>query len=98
LLDGASLPLQREPVTIPFKDGAAFSTGTRKTYRTSLGPVIARANGKVYVFGGFVLPDNTQVPTGGAWQPIAEAWEYDPAGSSEVHLSIHHSLPRDQPI
>ncbi|MDB4874895.1 MAG: hypothetical protein JWM41_1341 [Gemmatimonadetes bacterium] len=50
LLDGASLALQREPVTVTFKDGAALSSETRETYRTSLGPVIARANGKVYVF------------------------------------------------
>jgi acyl-homoserine-lactone acylase len=50
LLDGASLPLERDPITITYKDGAGFSTETRDRWRTSLGPVIERANGKIYVF------------------------------------------------
>src|SRR5438876_7885153 len=43
---------------------------------------IATANGKLYVIGGFVPPKDTQIPTGGAWEPIADVWEYDPAADS----------------
>lgn len=50
LLDGASLPLEHQMVTVEFKDGAGLSTETRSAWRTSLGPVIERANGKIYVF------------------------------------------------
>jgi acyl-homoserine-lactone acylase len=49
LLDGASLPLQREDVTVEYRDGTSLATETRGTWRTSLGPVVARKNGKVYV-------------------------------------------------
>jgi N-acetylneuraminic acid mutarotase len=40
---------------------------------------LAAVNGKIYAFGGFVPPANTAVPLGAAWEPIAEAWEFDPA-------------------
>ncbi len=50
VLDGTSLPLDRDPITITYKDGASFSTETRDRWRTSLGPVIMRANGKIYIF------------------------------------------------
>ncbi|MGH9254992.1 MAG: Kelch repeat-containing protein, partial [Vicinamibacterales bacterium] len=30
--------------------------------------------GKIYMFGGFVFPS-----TGGGWEPVDNAWEYDPA-------------------
>jgi N-acetylneuraminic acid mutarotase len=43
---------------------------------------LASANGKVYVMGGFVPPKDTAVPVGGAWEPIDNAWEYDPAADS----------------
>jgi peroxiredoxin/N-acetylneuraminic acid mutarotase len=43
---------------------------------------LASYNGKIYVSGGFVAPPNAQVPTGGAWQPIDNVWEYDPASDS----------------
>ena len=43
---------------------------------------LASYNGKIYVSGGFIAPQNTQVPTGGAWQPIEDVWEYDPASDS----------------
>ena len=43
---------------------------------------LAAYNGKIYVFGGFVPPEETQIPTGGAWQPIDDVWEYDPAADS----------------
>ena len=35
---------------------------------------MAEYQGKIYVFGGFVAPI-----TGGGWEPIDNAWEYDPA-------------------
>ena len=43
---------------------------------------LASFNGKIYASGGFVAPEKAQVPTGGAWQPIEEMWEYDPAADS----------------
>jgi peroxiredoxin/N-acetylneuraminic acid mutarotase len=43
---------------------------------------LAAYNGKIYVSGGFVAPQNTKVPTGAAWQPIEDVWEYDPASDS----------------
>lgn len=39
---------------------------------------IAEHNGKIYAFGGFVLPETG--PAG--WQPIDNAFEYDPAADS----------------
>jgi N-acetylneuraminic acid mutarotase len=43
---------------------------------------LASVNGKVYVMGGFVPPKDTAIPLGGAWEPIDNAWEYDPAADS----------------
>jgi N-acetylneuraminic acid mutarotase len=48
---------------------------------------LAAANGKIYVIGGFVVPQDTQIPVGGAWQPIDDAWEYDPAADSWKSLA-----------
>jgi hypothetical protein len=48
---------------------------------------IAAANGKLYVMGGFVPPKDTQIPTGGAWEPIADVWEYDPSVDSWKSLA-----------
>jgi acyl-homoserine-lactone acylase len=48
-LDGASLPLARELVTVPFRNGDGLSTETREFWSTPLGPVIHRADGKVYI-------------------------------------------------
>ena len=48
---------------------------------------IATANGKLYVIGGFVPPKDTQIPTGGAWEPIADVWEYDPVADSWKSLA-----------
>ena len=50
----------------------------RKAHHAAL----ASYNGKIYVCGGFVPPENTNVPLGGAWQPIDNVWEYDPAADS----------------
>ena len=43
---------------------------------------LAAYNGKIYAFGGFIPPMETRIPTGGAWQPVDDAWEYDPAADS----------------
>ncbi len=48
---------------------------------------LAAANGKIYVIGGFVPPKDIQIPTGGAWEPIADTWEYDPAADSWKSLA-----------
>jgi N-acetylneuraminic acid mutarotase len=48
---------------------------------------LAAANGKVYVFGGFVVPKDVTVPTGGAWEPVNDSWEYDPATDSWKSLA-----------
>src|SRR4029453_18003789 len=39
-------------------------------------------NGKIYAFGGFVAPANTAVPVAAACEPIADAWEFNPATDS----------------
>jgi acyl-homoserine-lactone acylase len=49
LFDGASLPLRRELVTVPFRNGEGLSTETREFWATPLGPVIHRDNGKIYI-------------------------------------------------
>jgi N-acetylneuraminic acid mutarotase len=43
---------------------------------------LAAVNGKIYVFGGFVAPANTAIPLGAAWEPIADAYEFNPATDS----------------
>ena len=43
---------------------------------------LAAANGKIYVMGGFVAPADTALPLGAAWQPIDNAWQYDPVADS----------------
>ena len=49
LFDGASLPLGRELLTVEFKNGDGLSTETKEFWSTPLGPVIHRANGKIYI-------------------------------------------------
>ena len=48
-LDGTSIPLGREVATIEYKNGEGYSSETRELWTTSLGPVIHRAGGKIYV-------------------------------------------------
>jgi N-acetylneuraminic acid mutarotase len=57
---------------------------TKKTFmpRPAHHSALASYNGKIYVSGGFIPPQNTNVPLGGAWQPIDDVWEYDPAADS----------------
>src|SRR5690606_27492350 len=49
LIDGVSVPLTRELVTLPFRNGPGTSTETRESWHTELGPVIHRGGGRVYV-------------------------------------------------
>ena len=49
LFDGASLPLTRELRTVTFRNGEGLATETREFWTTPLGPVIHRANGKIYI-------------------------------------------------
>ena len=49
LIDGTSLPLSRELVTVEFRNGAGTSSETREFWSTSAGPAIHRANGKIYI-------------------------------------------------
>jgi N-acetylneuraminic acid mutarotase len=44
--------------------------------------MVAVWQNKIYVFGGFVRPANVA-----AWQPIADAWVYDPAADSWQELA-----------
>ncbi len=49
MMDGTSLPLRRDLVTVEFRNGAGVSSETREIWSTPLGPVILRAGGKIYV-------------------------------------------------
>ncbi len=49
ILDGASVPLQRELVSVEFRNGNALARETREILRTPYGPVIHRGDGKIYV-------------------------------------------------
>jgi acyl-homoserine-lactone acylase len=49
LFDGASVPLERVLVTVPFRNGPGVSTETRESWRTPLGPVVHRDGGRIYV-------------------------------------------------
>src|SRR5690606_6518819 len=52
LFEGASIPLEREVVTVTFRNGPGYSTESREVWRTPLGPVVYRDSGKVYVVRG----------------------------------------------
>lgn len=49
LLDGESVPIERETVTVEFRNGPGLGLATREFLTTPYGPVIHRADGKVYV-------------------------------------------------
>lgn len=49
LLDGESVPLDREAVTVEFRNGPGLASETRTYLTTPLGPVVHRAGGRVYV-------------------------------------------------
>jgi acyl-homoserine-lactone acylase len=50
LFDGASLPLRRETITVQYRNGDALTTETRESWHSALGPVVYRADGKIYVY------------------------------------------------
>ncbi len=47
--DGTSHPLEHQLVTAEYKNGPGLASETREMWRTSLGPVIYRGGGKIYV-------------------------------------------------
>ncbi len=49
LLDGSSHAIEHHPVTVDYKTATGMETETHDFLRTSLGPVIERYGGKVYV-------------------------------------------------
>ena len=49
LLDGTTVPLTRETVTVDYRNGPGYSSETRETWQSPIGPVIYRGGGKVYV-------------------------------------------------
>lgn len=49
LFDGTSHALERQLVTAEYKNGPGLASETREMWRTSLGPVIYRGGGKIYV-------------------------------------------------
>ncbi len=49
LLDGTSIPITREKVTVEFKHGNATAAETREFLTTPYGPVILREGGKIYI-------------------------------------------------
>jgi acyl-homoserine-lactone acylase len=49
LLDGTSHPLQRIDVVAEYRNGGGLSSEVRTRWRTHVGPVIDRADGKVYI-------------------------------------------------
>jgi acyl-homoserine-lactone acylase len=46
--DGTSVPLRREYATVSYRNGDTFSSETREQWFTAIGPVVHRANGKIY--------------------------------------------------
>lgn len=49
LLDGRSVPLGHELLTVQFRNGDGLSSETREFWSTDLGPVVYRGKGKVYI-------------------------------------------------
>ena len=49
LFDGASRPLINDSITVKIKSGETMTSETREFFSTSLGPVIHRANDKIYI-------------------------------------------------
>ena len=47
--DGTSHPLEHQLVAVEYKNGPGLASETREMWRTSLGPVIYRGGGKIYV-------------------------------------------------
>ena len=49
LIDGKSVALTRELRAVVFRNGEGLSTETREFWSTEFGPVVHRANGKIYI-------------------------------------------------
>ncbi len=49
MLDGASHPLQRVDVVAEYRNGGGLSSEVRTLWRTHVGPVVERADGKIYI-------------------------------------------------
>jgi len=49
LFDGASVALERDLVTVEYRNGHGVSTETREFWRSHIGPVVHRDNGRIYV-------------------------------------------------
>ncbi|HYJ91008.1 MAG TPA: penicillin acylase family protein [Pyrinomonadaceae bacterium] len=49
LFDGRSVALKRELVTVTYRNGEGTGTETREYWSTPMGPVVTRANGKIYI-------------------------------------------------
>ena len=49
VFDGTSHPLEHQLVTAEYRNGPGLASETREMWRTSLGPVIYRGGGKIYV-------------------------------------------------
>lgn len=49
LIDGVSIPLEREQITVEYRHGDALGTETREFWSTPWGPVIHREGGFVYI-------------------------------------------------
>lgn len=52
LFEGASVPVERELVTVVYRNGPGLSSETREVWTTPLGPVIHRDGGRIYVLRG----------------------------------------------
>lgn len=50
VFDRKSVPIRREMITVPFRSRESIFTETREFWTSALGPVIKRADGKIYVF------------------------------------------------
>jgi acyl-homoserine-lactone acylase len=50
LLDGEPVPLERELVTVEFRNGPGLSSVTREVWTSPFGPVVHREDGRVYVY------------------------------------------------
>ena len=49
IFDGRSVALKRDLVTVTYRNGDGLNTETREFWSTPLGPVVTRANGKIYI-------------------------------------------------
>jgi acyl-homoserine-lactone acylase len=52
LLDGTSLRLRRERISVTYRNGDGVSTETREFWSTPMGPVLYRGGGKIYILRG----------------------------------------------